>query len=212
MSHRWPSFSLRLALVCSLGLALNGPTWAQSNPRASFPGRLVGGGTRGECSARLIVHLVPRSSVFAPGDSALLGLLEGPAAQPRPLQLRFRPQTGTAPSSERLLPPVQAALVLLQAPRLAGPTVWESTYRCDEGVAGGAADDVLQVVSSSSPPALSLLVQDTTPDDTRFQARLQQLRQRCGGTVSRAEVISAFGLGDLLGGDWPDQLPVRCPS
>jgi hypothetical protein len=212
MSLRRRTISLRLALGCSLGLALSAQAWAQSDPRASFPGRLVGGGTRGECSARLIVHLVPRSSVFAPGDSTLLGLLEGPSDQPRPLQLRFRPQTGTAPASERLLPPGQAALVLVQGPRLAAPTVWESTYRCDDGVAGKTTDDPLQVVSSSSPPALSLLVQDTTPDDARLQTRLQQLRQRCGGTVSRIELVSTFGLGDLLGQDWPEALPVRCPS
>ena len=30
----------------------------------AFPGRRVGGGTRGECSARKIMHLVPESNII----------------------------------------------------------------------------------------------------------------------------------------------------
>jgi hypothetical protein len=40
-----------------------------ANLRNTAPGRRIGGGTRGECTARLIAHLVPSSSVFAPGSS-----------------------------------------------------------------------------------------------------------------------------------------------
>lgn len=48
---------------------------AQANPRSTFPGRRVGGGTRGECSARTLVHLVPETSVYAPDASGLVGLV-----------------------------------------------------------------------------------------------------------------------------------------
>lgn len=183
---------------------------AQANPRSTFPGRRVGGGTRGECNSRLIVHLVPDSSVFAPGAAGLLGLLEGPASDPDPLQLSFRPQPPTAGRSQRLLPAGSPALVVLVAPSMQVPTVWESNYRCAEGAPSAA--DPLQVVSSSSPPALSLLVADVTPADAAISAQLQQFRKRCGSSVSRGEVAASFGLGDLLDGGWPDQLPVRCPS
>jgi len=93
---------------------------AQQNLRNSFPGRRIGGGTRGECSSRLLAHLVPASSVFAPGATATIGLLEGPTAQPRPLQLSFRPLTsaGTADAAQartstRDLPASPAGVVLL---------------------------------------------------------------------------------------------------
>jgi hypothetical protein len=188
------------------------PVRAQSDLRSTFPGRRVGGGTRGECNSRLIVHLVPDSNVYAPGAAPLLGLLEGPAANPRPLELRFRPQSGGAAGGERLLVAGGAALVLLPGPALAGPTLWESSYRCDEEIGSGASDDPLQFVASTSPPALSLLVLDSTPADAALISQLQQLRSRCGGTVSRAEFEAAFGLTDLLDSSWPDQLPVRCPS
>jgi hypothetical protein len=203
-----------LLLLAGLVLpwAAAAPVRAQTDLRTTFPGRRVGGGTRGECNSRLIVHLVPPSSVYASGTAPLLGLLEGPAANPRPLELRFRPQAGSAAGSERLLVAGGAALVLLPGPALAGPTVWESSYRCDEEIGSGASDDPLQFVESTSPPALSLLVLDSTPADAALNSQLQQLRSRCGGTVSRAEFGAAFGLTDLLDSSWPDQLPVRCPS
>ena len=219
-------------LLMAVGLLGPGllPSTARAQPdlRSTFPGRRVGGGTRGECNARLIVHLVPPSSVYAPGTPPLLGLLEGPTAQPRPLELRFRPESqpqsarGTA-FSERLLPASGPALVLFTGPAAARPTVWESSYRCEDASGGGSPGDggtgdgssngdPLQFVASTSPPALSLLVADATPADTALQARLRQLRARCGGSISRPELAAAFGLGDLLDGAWPDQLPVRCPS
>ena len=69
---------------------------AQANLRSSFPGRRVGGGTRGECSARILAHLVPDSSVFAPGATSGLGLVQGPTANPVSLNISFKPESGGA--------------------------------------------------------------------------------------------------------------------
>jgi len=58
--------------------------------RNSFPGRRIGGGTRGECLSRLFAHLVPANSVYAPGSPPLIAVLEGPAKTPRPLIIELR--------------------------------------------------------------------------------------------------------------------------
>ncbi|MFM7394311.1 MAG: hypothetical protein ACKO22_08120 [Cyanobium sp.] len=86
-------------MVLLVGLALATFTAGEAlagsaNLRNTFPGRRVGGGTRGECTARLIAYLVPSSSVFAPGSSRTVGILEGPSANPRPLGLTFSPLRG----------------------------------------------------------------------------------------------------------------------
>jgi hypothetical protein len=202
-----------VALSLCLPLA---PLQAQTNLRNSFPGRRIGGGTRGECSARLLAHLVPSSSVFAPGKGGTIGLLEGPTAQPRPLQLSFRPlssagtaATAQARTSTRDLAANPAGVVLLSLPPITTPTVWESGYRCDEG--GAAGSDPLDFVQSASPPAVSLLVADAQSDDQRVAAALKRLRQACGATVPAAEVVAAFGLADVITPQWPQRLPVRCP-
>ena len=189
---------------------------AQPNLRSSFPGRRVGGGTRGECTARVLAHLVPASSVFAPGGTGLIGVLEGPTANPRPVVISFRHMNASGSSdgartllSSRELPASSAGVTLL-AVALRGATVWESNYSCDEGVADPA--DPLAMVSSQAPPAVSLLLTDATPADTALQAKIKGLKALCGKTVSREQLASSFDLADVLSADWPDQLPVRCPS
>jgi len=189
---------------------------AQSNLRNTFPGRRIGGGTRGECSARLLAHLVPANSVFAPGSGALIGLLEGPTAEPRALELSFRPLTsaGTAASaqarsSSRELAPAPAGVVLLKIAAIKSPSIWESGYRCAEATTSGS--DPLDFVQSGSPPAASLLVADVQPADKPIEAGLRALQAQCGKTVATADLARTFGLSDVVTLDWPQQLPVRCP-
>lgn len=203
------------ALLMALALGLEASAaLAQPNLRSTFPGRRVGGGTRGECTARVLAHLVPASSVFAPGSSGLVALLEGPTANPRPITVAFR-QANAAGSSDsakglqltRELPASGAGVTLLQLP-LKGATVWESSYRCDEEASGSA--DPLAFVSSAAPPAVSLLLLDTTSADASLQAKLAELKASCGRSVSRDQLAKSFDLTDVTGSDWPAQLPVRC--
>jgi hypothetical protein len=185
---------------------------AQPNLRNSFPGRRIGGGTRGECAARVLAHLVPSDSVFAPGPAFTVAVLEGPTDNPRPLQLLFRRHSpgGTADGSpvERNLPSSSVGVTLLKLPAFKGAEVWESSYRC--GDPAPLSNDPLSFVDSVSPPALSLLVSDVTPADRSIQADLQRLKALCGSQVSRAELARSFGLEDVMGAEWPEWLPVRC--
>ncbi|MFY8148024.1 MAG: hypothetical protein ACOVNL_02265 [Prochlorococcaceae cyanobacterium] len=207
-----------LPALLLLGIAAAPAVLAQENLRNTFPGRRVGGGTRGECSARVVANLVPSTSVFSPGASRRIGVLEGPTANPRPLRLAFRPlnssgssDTARAAMSQRMLPASPAGVTLVTLPALKVPTVWESSFACEEGTAD--PQDPLAFVQSESPPAVSLLVADadSTPEDKPLQAALQQLGRSCGASVPREQVASLFGLSDVITAEWPASLPVRCP-
>jgi hypothetical protein len=206
-----------LALVTLAALA--GEAMAQTNLRSTFPGRRIGGGTRGECTSRVLAHLVPASSVFAPGASRTLGVLEGPSASPVPLLVEFRPLSGAgtiegarAAGQRRTLPASSAGVTLFSLPGLKTPTVWESSYRCGEEAPATAGSDPLNFVTIEAPPALSLLVVDGTKDDKAIQATLQKLRASCGASVARADVAAGFGLADVVTAEWPVRIPVRCPN
>jgi len=210
-----PQFARAALLVAALfTLAVELTPAASAGPqRSSFPGRRIGGATRGECSARLIAHLVPVDSVYAPGASRVLGILEGPTGNPRPVQVSFRAESGGAASSLNL-PAMGPGITLFRQPVLQGPTLWETFYRCGSGStpAEAATADPLAFVSNDSPPALSLLVSDANSEDVKIQQSLQSLKKACGGSIARAELARSFGLSDVLTGDWPEQLPVRCPG
>ena len=211
-----PQFStvLSAASLCLMTLLVSLPE-LQAAPRNAFPGRRVGGGTRGECAARSIVHLVPSSSVFAPGGSALIAVLEGPSSNPQPLQIVLRVASADggfdaadAPILQREFPGAQNRLVLLSFPSSQKAMRWESSYQC--GPEGGG--DEFGFITASAPPALSLLVPGSGDrDDRDLQQLLANLQKSCGGTAALEPLKTALQLGDeVINDSWPEHVTVRC--
>ena len=201
-------------LISGIGLtvgALPTPTFAQANLRSTFPGRRVGGGTRGECSSRILAHLVPNDSVYSPGESGDLGLVQGPIANPVSLTMTFSPNEGEGVERSRVLDASSVGLILVRGTGVNRPTIWESTFDCNADDQSASADP-LSFIETVSPPAISLLLPQQEPSDVSVQNALVSLRQNCGSTVPAQATLAQFGLADLITKDWPTQLPVRCPS
>ena len=188
---------------------LAGPGLAEGNTRATFPGRRVGGGTRSECTARVLAHLVPEGSVYGLGRSGLLAVLQGPTAEPKPLLLEWRSNDAAAESSVKRLrfKASGASIALIQAP-LELPVVWESSYQCKASEHALHAEDWDS--GFDAPPAMSLLIEQSTKVDQDAQAELRKLRAQCNRSVSKNVVIEGFSLSEIDLTYWPSQLPVRC--
>lgn len=201
------SFVLIVAglIGCTLGLSPHGLT----DSRSTFPGRRVGGGTRGECTARILAHLVPANSVFGLSSAGDIAMVHGPTANPVSLTISLKPEAG-GDGFSRSLPAAPAGITLIRVEPIRVPMVWESGFDCSSG--SDAAADPLSFVTTAAPPAVSLLLPNQEPADVDVQQALQALRQSCGSTVPTAATLSRFGLADLVTSQWPSQLPVRCPS
>ena len=184
--------------------------------RNSFPGRRIGGGTRGECWTRLFAHLVPANSVYTPGSPPLIAVLEGPAQTPRPVIIELRsvranglPDPNAKPVFQRTLLPEKEGVRLIVLDKLTKPLSWTSSYSCPDSPV--PSDESLFFVSRSEPPPLTLLLpSNPSPDDRKVWETLGLLYEACGKTFPRQEVKRLFGFSDLLSDDWPENLPVRC--
>jgi hypothetical protein len=184
--------------------------------RNSFPGRRIGGGTRGECWTRLFAHLVPANSVYTPGSPPLIALLEGPAKTPRPVIIELRsvlanglPDPNAKPVFQRTLLPEPEGIRLILLAKLTQPVSWTSSYFCSDSPV--PSDESLFFVSRNEPPPLTLLLpSNPSPDDRKVWETLGLLHMACGKTFPRQEVKRLFGFSDLLSDDWPENLPVRC--
>ena len=203
-----PLACLGLGGLMLLGLA---PAFANESLRSTFPGRLIGGGSRGECAARLVINLVPRSTVFASGSDDLLAVLQGPSSDPRPLEIAFSAYDveagGTGnPVGQQVIPAGSASLVLLRSGASIRPLIWESSYQCDDD----ASVDELSFISAEAPPAVSLLVADAQPEDDALQFTLSAWKSSCGRQLVTQAVLSSAGLNGLDVSQWPEQLPVVC--
>ncbi len=215
MAHSLPSTVLASSLLSLFCVAFWLPPAVFAAPRDSFPGRRVGGGTRGECAARPIVHLVPSSSVFAPGDPSVIALLEGPSSNPQPLEIDLRvasadggmASASAAPVLQRELPGAKNRLVLLSLPSSQKTLRWESSYLCGQG--GG---DEFGFITASAPPALSLLLPGSGDgDDRNLQQVLANLQESCGGTAALQPLKTALQLDDdVIDDSWPEQVTVQC--
>ena len=183
-------------------------------PRNTFPGRRIGGGTRGECAARPVLHMVPSSNVFSLGSSNLIAVLEGPSANPMPLEVILRHASadglatpGVSPLLQRSLGAAVNRLVILSVPAASGPLLWESSYKCgqDEGA------DEFGFITASAPPALTLLLPGADSEAESLQQQLVSLQAACGNSTAVAPLRQAFDFGDeVIDESWPQDVTVQC--
>ena len=162
-----------------------------------MPVNREGGGSRDACQARRLVHLVPFSDRFAPGESRRIAVLEGSAPLPAPLQVRI------GALGVWTLPAEPVGIRVLTIPAIAMELLWESSPLCTS-----ALDSI------GAPPARSwLLPRSAAPADQAADqlARLQllELSRHCGSTVEAAPLLRAFSL-EHLAPVLPAQLSVRC--
>ena len=203
---------LTSAVLSALLTSLLSTPVLEAAPRNSFPGRRVGGGTRGECAARPVVHLVPVSNVFAPGAARLIALLEGPSPQPQPLEITLRSASAdgnadpdAAPLMQKQLPAAVNRVVVLSIPAAAVPMLWESSYRC--GADGGG--DEFGFITTSAPPARGLLLPNAENQPEPFD--LAALKAACGSSTPLAPLKATLQLDDdIIDDSWPEQVTVQC--
>lgn len=163
----------------------------------SMPANREGGGSRDACQARRLVHLVPISDRFAPGELRRIAVLEGSAPRPAPLHVRI------LSLGEWTLPAQPAGIRLLTTEAVTTELLWESSPFCSTSL-----DPI------GAPPARSWLVprSASTADqaaDQQTRVQLLELSRRCGSSVETAPLLRAFAL-EHLSPSLPVQLSVRC--
>ncbi len=203
--------------VCFLSISL-GPLRVKiiasdvNDFRSQFPGRRVGGGTRGECSARYLAHIVNPDSIFSPGKSGLLAILQGPSTNPKALITKFGIYNLNQESeyiSEIRLKHPKASLFIIPSPKINSPIIWSSSYDCQTN----SAEDlgILNFVEDTSPPALSLLLNDSPNEYLNLQKNILKFSSSCSSSVKAEDVFSAFSLQNTINkNDWPLNLDVKC--
>jgi len=177
-------------------LAITEPAFAGDSTR-SMPANREGGGSRDACQARRLVHLVPISDRFAPGEPRKIGVLEGSAPRPAPLQVRI------GSLGVWTLPAETVGIRVFTIPPVATELLWESSPLCT------SAQDPI-----GAPPARSwLLPRSSVPADQEadqlVRLQLQELSRRCGSTVEAAPLLRSFAL-EHLAPVLPGQLSIRC--
>ena len=84
-------FLIPFLFLTTIILPANLMSQEQLNIGSAFPGRRLGGGTRGECSARKIMHLVPDNNILFHNSKGTIALIIGPSKTPKDVKIVFKP-------------------------------------------------------------------------------------------------------------------------
>ena len=138
----------------------------------------------------------------------MIGWIEGPSSDPKPIEVVLRNQNTSDLVVSRSFPSMGSRIVLLRLPQtLAYPLVWESSYQCVDPSVNGQFG---LFGAGGGPSAISLLVVDSVPDDSAVHSYLKEMLNNCGTNTSVATITGLFELRDVLSSRGLKALPVVC--
>lgn len=192
----------------------------QINFGSAFPGRRLGGGTRGECSSRKIMHLVPDNNILFHNSQGQIALIIGPSSSPEDVKIAFKPyfteiEDTNSPSPEindLFISNSSEKIILLKIPKRKFPFTWESAFECGADNEDSFDDFGFNFIQDNSPPAISLIAPESLQKKNNSEDKILWLSKYCGKNISQNELNKKFKINELFDENWSEEISVDCKS
>ncbi len=190
------------------------------NIGSAFPGRRLGGGTRGECSARKIMHLVPDNNILFHNSEGQIALIIGPSSSPKDVKIAFEPYSspdgnfnGPSPEIDELfISNSSEKIILLSIPKKKFPFTWESAFECSDDNEESFDGFGFNFIQDNSPPAISLIAPESLQKKNNSEDKILWLSKYCGENISQNELNKKFKINELFDENWSEVISVDCKS
>ena len=190
------------------------------NIGSAFPGRRLGGGTRGECSARKIMHLVPDNNILFHNSEGQIALIIGPSSSPKDVKIAFKPYSspdgnfnGPSPEIDELfISNSSEKIILLNIPKKKFPFTWESAFECSDDNEESFDGFGFDFIQDNSPPAISLIAPESLQKKNNSEDKILWLSKYCGKNISQNELNKKFQINELFDENWSEEIYVDCKS
>ena len=190
------------------------------NIGSAFPGRRLGGGTRGECSARKIMHLVPDNNILFHNSEGQIALIIGPSSSPKDVKIAFKPYSSTdgnfnGPSpqiDELFISNSSEKIILLNIPKKKFPFTWESAFECSDDNEESFDGFGFDFIQDNSPPAITLIAPESLQKKNNSEDKISWLSKYCGKNISQNELNKKFQINELFDENWSEEIYVDCKS
>ena len=177
----------------------------------SFPGRRVGGGTRGECSARKIMHLVPESNIAFQNELGHFALIIGPSNDPKDININFKEFKETQKNKVNLnnfkIKASKEKVFLISIPSQDLPFILESSFDCNDNTDMGFDFNFIQ---DDSPPAQTLIAPSSYQKSKNEEDKMAWLSKFCDKNISQSSLSEKFQIGDFFDENWAKDIDVTC--
>ena len=177
----------------------------------AFPGRRVGGGTRGECSARKIMHLVPESNIAFQNELGHFALIIGPSNDPKDININFKEFEETQKNKIDLndfkIKASKEKVFLISIPNQDVPFILESSFNCNDNTDMGFDFNFIQ---DDSPPAQTLIAPSSYQKSKNEEDKMVWLSKFCDKNISQSSLSEKFQIGDFFDENWAKDIDVTC--
>ncbi len=180
----------------------------KSDINDAFPGRRVGGGTRGECSARFLVNLVNKDNALHIKNFEPIAFLVGKSSNSNAIDVTFRNVKNSTVNNINI-PSTDSEIILLKSPDIRVDYLLEAKPLCNEVFLDS---DPFSIASSVNPPTRSHLIIKNRPKDREIKQALTLMENLCNSTIKTNRIISIWDLDSRLVEKYklPSNLPVKC--
>ena len=177
----------------------------------AFPGRRVGGGTRGECSARKIMHLVPESNIAFQNELGHFALIIGPSNDPKDININFKEFEETQKNKVDLndfkIKASKEKVFLISIPSQDVPFILESSFNCNDNTDMGFDFNFIQ---DDSPPAQTLIAPSSYQGNKNKEDKMVWLSKFCDSNISQSSLSEKFQIGEFFDENWAKEINVTC--
>jgi len=195
-----------LFFYLSLYISLIEPSIVLATDRSIFPSSRMGGGTRGECASRLIIHVVPLENIYSPDKNNLLALYLGKTKDAKPLSINFNNLNTNEQYAKIHFDPMDESLLIFKIPKQSNNVLWNTQFNCAETEYNNSFD----FISNNSSPVSTLITFVNNKENHKYQKFISQAYKKCGSRVSNLEIKSLMNLEDNIINELSKNISVVC--
>ena len=194
-----------LFLLFSLSIVLVSPKIVIGSDRSTFPTSRMGGGTRGLCGSRLIMHIVPVENKYTPDKNRLLAMYLGKTKEAKPLTVEIinNSQIETKLNFE----PSGESLFIFKIQSIENATSWKSYFNCSDM----QTDNMINFMSNISNPISTKISKKNTLEQKKYQKFINRAYQKCGTSITNNEIKKITGLEKEISNKISENVNIICP-
>tara|TARA_Y100000739_G_scaffold54088_1_gene43618 strand:- start:35 stop:640 length:606 start_codon:yes stop_codon:yes gene_type:complete len=194
-----------LFLFFPLLIILVSPKILLGSDRSTFPTSRMGGGTRGLCGSRLIMHIVPVENKYTPDKTRLLAMYLGKTKEAKPLTVeiinnsQIEQKFNFEPSGE--------AFFIFKIQSIENTTLWKSYFNCSDI----QSDNMINFMSNISNPVSTLISTESNLEQKKYQRFINKAHNKCGTTITNEEIKNLTSLDEAISSKISENVSIICP-
>ena len=187
--------------VCLLSISAH---FVSASDRNTFPTSRIGGGTRGECGSRLLIHIVPSENKYMPDKNRLLAVYLGKTKQANPLIVQLLNNRNS--EHEMVFNSLGESLLIFKIPKIEKNVLWKSYFKCSEKY----SDNMYDFISNHSNPVSTYLSSDNNVENKKYRKFINKAYNLCGNRISNKDLEILTNLNQKITNKISENIKIIC--